>query len=498
MEPPQHPPGLCPGAVQLDVPGWYELRDDRGRPYYHNAAAGITQWERPPGGAAPREQQQSTVAAEWRRVRGTAWKLVRTADGRDLWFNPATRVSSWVRPAETEGCRLGRKRVQGDDGDSDESLEGPKRARTEEAVRWEKMPAAKRAEAFAVMLDESGVAPGAPWRVVLPAVVCDHRYHALSSLRERRAAYDQWSRRGQARAAARAAPPQKPASPRGTFEDLLKDLRPSMTFREFQLRYVSDPRFRTVPAHRRRDLFQDRIQELKRPRKGDAGGGAEDKKEREEAAIQARQREYDDESSRMQDRDEAHIRAGVSAQQQASKAFSAALAQYVRSPEAELEAAVQESAGLAAAAEGLTTEQVEGLFGEHCKRLAWARRDRFREALAESAAVSFSDSWSEELAKKLSGQAAIQAMPEDLRAAEFRSWCQVARKQAADAFTEHLTDLSRQLPLYGKSEREAEEAVERHTSYRRLEHAPLLRANILRQFRTTPPSTSAQRKATEG
>ncbi|KAI8061742.1 hypothetical protein BC940DRAFT_130672 [Gongronella butleri] len=106
--PPPPPPRQARPAPPLP-PGWAEYYAQGGRPYWYNAATGVTTWERPlvrpaPPPPPPRSQPQEQPKKKLprKRIPGTRWLLVSTHDGIDFYYNKDTKSSVWEMPPELD------------------------------------------------------------------------------------------------------------------------------------------------------------------------------------------------------------------------------------------------------------------------------------------------------------------------------------------------------------------------------------------------------------
>eukprot|EP01062_Namystynia_karyoxenos_P006809 TRINITY_DN12380_c0_g1_i1.p1 TRINITY_DN12380_c0_g1~~TRINITY_DN12380_c0_g1_i1.p1 ORF type:complete len:604 (+),score=148.92 TRINITY_DN12380_c0_g1_i1:81-1892(+) len=526
MPPPAHLPP--PAAAQA----WVELRDSAGRPYYHNCATRVTQWEHPndqipppppppplppppclpPAPPPPEEGCPRTAPVQWwRPVTGTGWRLVCTADSQQLWFNTQTGVSSWTQPEETMGVQMGPAQhasredappgaanaaaAPAADGGSEPAA---KRQRAESpkgpAGRWAELDKAQRVAEFRAMLDEVGAKPGSPWKQVLPLIVCDERFHVFASTVERRVAFDQWSRAAlQEKQKQQHAQPAPAPSSKGAaaFRELLQDVRPTMTFRDFQNKFVGDGRFRSVPLQQRRDLFAERIEQLK-GQKSSAAGAADCQKERrarEEQALQELRQRHESSHQGEAAPPPPVLCPGADARRAARLAFTAALARLVQRPEADLAACMAAHPGLAEAAAGLDESERDHLWQLHCDGFDQRQEAAFADLL--SSRVSFVSSWCDAQCA-ISGEPAYEDLPQERREAVFGRWRAAERSRRAAALRGHLSALERQVTFYRKSASAVHEVVAAHPSCKALDADPVMRDAIFAEYTSRPPTANPQ------
>merc|ERR1711920_986107 len=108
----------------------------------------------------------------------TTWKEYKTADGRDYFYNTATKQSVWEMPSELKRLRGLEKAAP----DSDEEPE--KEKEKEEAPKW-KTPEERRA-AFKELLEDKGIKNNMKWDEAIKIIQEDQRFMALTKAGERK------------------------------------------------------------------------------------------------------------------------------------------------------------------------------------------------------------------------------------------------------------------------------------------------------------------------
>eukprot|EP00756_Hemistasia_phaeocysticola_P005920 Hpha_TRINITY_DN13572_c0_g1::TRINITY_DN13572_c0_g1_i2::g.111507::m.111507 len=426
----------------------------------------------------------------WQPVHGSDWCLVGLPGGAQLWFNSRTNSSEWQRPVETTGRRLCPRQER-----REKPLPPPGGAAAGGEVArapvdavpspWAGVSREECEAEFERMLSDCGVSRGAPWRSVLPLILCDARYLALETLNDRRTAYEKWSRR-------RSPPAQRPAPQRqggegGGYAALLEQHATlKTTFRDFQRRHLADPRFKSVPSQqRRRDLFEEWVEGLKRKQRGEAGEPEDPgaKRRRVEAARSEAQAAA---QKRAEARAEAAAVFSAAQEARATAGLAAALRDLLQGPgEGGFDEVARRNPALAEAAEGLPLGVCEELLEAHRRSTAASNAvASFREVIAGAPTVHFTTPWVE-------ARGAL-GLKGDGQEEQYKTWCAQRRAQCVDAFRRHLDELQLQAPLFGKTEEEAALVLRGHSSYRALDCAPELRAQILRPYRTHPPRASGK------
>ena len=82
------------GAEQSLPSGWVQLVAEDGEPYFHHAAAGLTQWEFPKPGDAPAIEEKGPLPRDWEEHQ--------TEDGQIYYYNTVTDVTQWARPVQDD------------------------------------------------------------------------------------------------------------------------------------------------------------------------------------------------------------------------------------------------------------------------------------------------------------------------------------------------------------------------------------------------------------
>lgn len=97
--------------------GWEELKTDDGTPYYYNSATNVTSWEKPAGSAAA-AKKSSSASSSSSSAMPAGWEKLLTADGTPYYYNSSTNETSWELPKGGSGGGLpsGWQELATDDG----------------------------------------------------------------------------------------------------------------------------------------------------------------------------------------------------------------------------------------------------------------------------------------------------------------------------------------------------------------------------------------------
>uniref|UniRef100_A0A0D9XKU0 WW domain-containing protein n=1 Tax=Leersia perrieri TaxID=77586 RepID=A0A0D9XKU0_9ORYZ len=84
-----------------DSDAWSAHKTEAGVVYYYNALTGESTYQKPPGYKGEAEKiAAQPIPVAWDKLAGTDWSIVTTSDGKKYYYDNKQKVSSWQLPAE--------------------------------------------------------------------------------------------------------------------------------------------------------------------------------------------------------------------------------------------------------------------------------------------------------------------------------------------------------------------------------------------------------------
>ncbi|KAJ1982669.1 hypothetical protein H4R35_000192 [Dimargaris xerosporica] len=293
---------------------WTEHRAPDGRVYYYNPTTKQSIWERPSNQAAPSrptaapsESDKPQIAT---KIPGTTWKLVTTTQGREYYYNTATKTSVWQVPdsiaedvarftnsaksppfalapssppvlAELEPVS-GTEMTEADIDfqlammdEMDEAMGTPSEptaarmaVESTDTTAHEHSPSLptltdeQRTERYKSLLNELNVSPFALWEQMEPKLAQDPRFSLVQPAKRRKELFDAYCHDKAAQRRASAKP--TPTDPTEAYKQLLREkVDGKMTWIQFKVRAQRDKRFGLVKSAKEREkLFNHHVRSL--------------------------------------------------------------------------------------------------------------------------------------------------------------------------------------------------------------------------------------------
>merc|ERR1712129_82105 len=188
------------------------------------------------------------------KMNTTSWKEYKTADGRDYFYNPATKQSVWEMPAELKALREMQKKQE------ESSDEEKKEEKEEEEPEYKTNE--DRKKAFSDLLTEKSVKSTMKWEEALKLISEDRRFMALTTAGQRKQAFAEWC--SMAKKKEKEEEREKKKRSKDVFLEHLaewKDLKPSSRYRDMAEKYFDQDWFKIIDEEERDDLFQDFMDE---------------------------------------------------------------------------------------------------------------------------------------------------------------------------------------------------------------------------------------------
>jgi len=181
---------------------WTEHTTPEGRKYWYNSKTQESTWVKP---------DELKTEAE-KKLNNCPWKQYTAENGKPYYFNSITKESSWTIPSELK--ELKEKIIDHEKKDPEiiksaspaaEVHEVPPESKgspPSQSQSQKKSMGKKKYEtkeealhAFYEMLEERGVSPDFDWNDVIKLVMDDYRYSALTTQKQKKAAFVEWSER---------------------------------------------------------------------------------------------------------------------------------------------------------------------------------------------------------------------------------------------------------------------------------------------------------------
>ncbi|BFZ56565.1 hypothetical protein PYCC9005_003612 [Savitreella phatthalungensis] len=167
-------------VVLAHAPGWFVVHTELGRAFYHHTASGMSRWTAPELSDAGKQQEEDNGE-------------VATASASDV-----DGVSSSVSEYEDEDDNDDDEAPSGADEEADE-LEWQLQELDQMQVEEDSDPFAgrtkqERVQIFRGLLNDAKVDPLRPFDPQVEEIAHDERYLALTSIKERKGAFDVWCR----------------------------------------------------------------------------------------------------------------------------------------------------------------------------------------------------------------------------------------------------------------------------------------------------------------